>query len=57
MLARNSFCDVLRAILSGLGYVAIYRYQKYRATYVLSGVEVAIDEIPIGTFVELDGAE
>jgi len=48
--------EALRAILLGLGFEAVYRYQKYRATYRLGAVEAAVDETPIGTFVELEGA-
>jgi adenylate cyclase class 2 len=48
--------DAMRSILSGLGFAIVYRYQKYRATYTLFGVEAAIDETAIGTFVELEGA-
>jgi len=46
----------LRSILLGLGFEAVYRYQKYRATYQLEGVEATVDETPLGTFVELEGA-
>ena len=49
--------DAMRAILLGIGFVPVYRYQKYRATYRLMGVEAAVDETPIGVFVELEGAE
>jgi adenylate cyclase class 2 len=48
--------DALRSILVGLGFEPVYRYQKYRATYRLEGVEAAVDETPLGTFVELEGA-
>ena len=46
----------LRSILLGLGFEAVYRYQKYRATFRLDAVEAAVDETPLGTFVELEGA-
>ena len=48
--------EALRSILLGLGFEAVYRYQKYRATYRLEAVEAAVDETPLGTFVELEGA-
>ena len=48
--------DALRSILFGLGFEIVYRYQKYRATYRLGAVEAAVDETPLGTFVELEGA-
>ena len=48
--------EALRSILLALGFEAVYRYQKYRATYMLDGVVAALDETPLGTFVELEGA-
>jgi adenylate cyclase class 2 len=48
--------DAFRSILLGLGFEAVYRYQKYRATYQFEGVEATIDETPLGTFVELEGS-
>jgi adenylate cyclase, class 2 len=49
--------DVLQGVLEHLGLRAWFRYQKYREEYALDGVVVAIDETPIGTFVELEGTE
>jgi adenylate cyclase class 2 len=46
----------LRSILRALGFEVVYRYQKYRATYALHAVVAALDETPLGTFVELEGA-
>jgi adenylate cyclase class 2 len=48
--------DAMRSILHGLGFEPVYRYQKYRTTFTLGAVEAAVDETPIGTFVELEGA-
>jgi len=45
----------LERLLSALGYEPVYRYQKFRQPYRLGGVEVLLDETPIGTFLELEG--
>lgn len=45
----------LERILDGLGYRRAYRYQKYRTTFRLGTLEIALDETPIGTYVELEG--
>ena len=49
--------DSMRDVLDGLGFVPWFTYEKYREEYVLPGVTLAIDETPIGTFVEVEGGE
>ncbi len=45
----------VRAILRNLGYRPIFRYQKYRETWTHRGQEIEVDELPIGTFLEIEG--
>ena len=47
--------QVFDELLRGLGYRPAWRYQKYRQTYDLGGVEALLDETPIGVFIELEG--
>ena len=49
--------EILQRVLEHLGLRVWFRYQKYREEYTLDGVVIAIDETPIGTFVELEGTE
>ena len=46
-----------RAILESLGYKPAFRYQKYRTVFVRPEEpgELALDETPIGAFIELEG--
>lgn len=43
------------AIFESLGYRGVFRYQKYRESYVWKDVEIVLDETPIGTFLEIEG--
>lgn len=45
----------LLEVFARLGFVPLRRYQKRRETWHLAGVEVALDETPMGDFVELEG--
>ena len=38
-----------------LGYTVWFRYEKYREEFELGGITIAIDETPIGPYVELEG--
>ena len=42
-------------ILERLGLSVWFRYQKYRREYTLNDVIVAVDETPIGNYIELEG--
>lgn len=49
--------DRLVTILEHLGYLPWFSYEKYREEFTREEVIVAIDETPVGTFVELEGPE
>ena len=52
---KPSEADALEAILRGVGFQPVFRYQKYRETYRLGELEIVVDETPIGTFLEIEG--
>lgn len=49
--------EALASILDALGYSPALIYEKRRATWSLNGVEVVLDQLPFGLFVEIEGEE
>ena len=48
---------LLIELCARLGFHVWFRYQKFREEYQRGALVITIDESPIGTFVELEGAE
>lgn len=47
--------EAVRDLLEAIGFRAVTRYQKKREEWRLGGITVALDNTPIGNFVEFEG--
>jgi adenylate cyclase class 2 len=49
--------EALLRLLDQLGYHVWFRYQKYREEFGYEDTIVALDETPMGAFIEIEGSE
>lgn len=49
--------DTLVSILEELGLRIWFRYEKYREEFAADDALIAIDETPVGSFIEIEGSE
>ncbi len=49
--------DTLSLIFQRLGFAPVQVYEKYRETFEWQDVEIVLDELPYGNFIELEGEE
>lgn len=47
--------EAVRELLEAIGFRAVTRYQKKREEWLVGGITVALDNTPIGNFVEFEG--
>lgn len=47
--------EILLQVLEQIGMCVSFRYQKYREEFSVRNVHIAIDETPIGNYVEFEG--
>ena len=58
--ARDEFettigdASIVEAILDALGFRPVFRSQKYREEYELGDAKLAIDDAPVGVFIEIE---
>ena len=46
-----------QAVFEALGYQVALMYEKYRTTYALGEMQVVLDELPYGKFMEIEGPD
>ena len=49
--------ETARQLLEGLGFAVFFVYEKYRETFLFDDAQVMLDELPFGTFVEIEGID
>jgi adenylate cyclase, class 2 len=49
--------ETTQKLLEAIGFSISARYEKYRTTYIYQDIEIMLDELPIGTFVEIEGSD
>jgi adenylate cyclase, class 2 len=49
--------ETARRFLEALGYQVLVVYEKYRTTYNLDNLVIAVDEIPFENFIEIEGPD
>jgi adenylate cyclase class 2 len=49
--------EAMLDVIRGLGMEPVYRYQKYRSTFRDGETVITVDELPIGNYLELEGAQ
>src|SRR5690349_8510496 len=49
----NDF-STMETIIGKLGYTQYMIYEKYRTTYEADGAEIVLDELPYGSFIEIE---
>ena len=47
--------EAAQLLLRGLGYEIVFKYEKYRTVFSYGPVELMLDELPYGHFVEIEG--
>lgn len=48
--------DSMRAIITGLGLKPVLIYEKFRDTWRFRSVEIVLDELPFGDYMEIEGS-